>query len=95
MGLFRRYLSGENPAIRYLADSAYWLYIAHHPLVALLQSLIRPWDLSPMLKWLILSTSLIGVLLITYHYLVRSTWIGWLLNGRRIPRSAKPTASAR
>ena len=93
MGLFRRYLSGENPAIRYLADSAYWLYIAHHPLVALLQSLIRPWDLSPMLKWLILSTSLIGVLLITYHYLVRSTWIGWLLNGRRIPRSGKPTAS--
>ncbi len=93
MGLFRRYLSGENPVIRYLADSAYWLYIMHHPLVALLQSLIRPWDLSPFLKWLILSVSLIGVLLVSYHYLVRSTWIGWLLNGRRIPRSGKPTSN--
>jgi len=94
MGLFRRYLSGENPAIRYLADSAYWLYIAHHPLVALLQSLIRPWDLSPVLKWLILSASLIGVLLVSYHYLVRSTWIGWLLNGRRIQRAGKPASTA-
>ena len=92
MGLFRRYLSGESPVIRYLADSAYWLYIAHHPLVALIQSLIRPWDLPPMLKWMILSTLLIGVLLLTYHYLVRGTWIGWLLNGRRIPRSRNPSA---
>lgn len=97
LGLFRRCLSGENPGVRYLADSAYWLYIAHHPLVALLQSLIRPWDLPPLFKWLILSVMLIGVLLLSYQLLVRNSWLGALLNGRRSkpkPPDAPPAVSS-
>jgi hypothetical protein len=88
IGLLNRYLKHENRTLRYLADSAYWLYIAHHPLVALIQSLMRPWDLPALLKWLMLCVSLIGVLLLSYHFLVRNTWIGWLLNGRRAPAVA-------
>jgi hypothetical protein len=30
------------------------------------------------------------ILLVTYHYLVRFTWIGAILNGRRQPRTARP-----
>lgn len=86
IGLFRRWLRHENPRVRYLADSAYWLYIAHHPLVALLQSWMRPWDLPALLKWVLLSASLVVLLLVSYRWLVRDTWIGWLLNGRRMPR---------
>jgi hypothetical protein len=29
------------------------------------------------------------ILLVTYHYLVRFTWIGAMLNGRRHPRGEK------
>jgi hypothetical protein len=29
------------------------------------------------------------ILLVTYHYLVRFTWIGAILNGRRHPRPVK------
>jgi hypothetical protein len=29
------------------------------------------------------------ILLVTYHYLVRFTWIGAILNGRRHPRPEK------
>ena len=83
LGLFRRYLDRENPSIRYLADSAYWLYIAHHPVVALFQGWMRSWDLDPLLKWALLTVFLLGVLLGSYHLLVRNTWLGVLLNGRR------------
>jgi hypothetical protein len=82
IGLFRRHLSGENRTLRYLSDSAYWLYIAHHPLVALIQSILRPWDAPALLKWFVLVLTLLSVLLLSYHVMVRNTPIGWLLNGR-------------
>ena len=87
IGLLNRYLKHENRTIRYLSDSAYWLYIAHHPLVALFQSGMRPWDLPGLLKWAMLCVSLISVLLLSYHFLVRRTWIGWVLNGRQVRSS--------
>src|ERR1039457_546176 len=40
-GTFLRWLSRPVPAIRYLSDAAYWLYIAHLPLVAALQVACR------------------------------------------------------
>ena len=91
IGLFSRYLKSENPTIRYLADSAYWLYLAHHPLVALFQSGLRPWDAPALLKWLVLCVGLILVLLLSYALLVRHTWLGTLLNG---PRDRRAPAKA-
>jgi hypothetical protein len=35
------------------------------------------------------------VLFLSYHYLVRPTFIGQLLNGRKIPRKAAPPPSPR
>jgi len=84
IGLLNRFLKHENQTIRYLSDSAYWLYIAHHPLVAVLHTWLRPWDLPAVAKWLILLAMLITVLLISYQTLVRYTWIGRLLNGPRV-----------
>ena len=37
----------------------------------------------------------IPILLLSYHYLVRFTWVGAILNGRRHPRAGKlPPANA-
>lgn len=89
IGLFRSILKQENSTIRYLSDSSYWLYLAHLPLVIWAQTMIRSWPGPALVKWLALTLVMTGFLLFTYQTLVRYTWIGLLLNGRR-KRSAPP-----
>ena len=86
IGLAMRVASTPNTAIRYVADASYWIYLVHLPIVAAFQVLVGhlPWHWA--LKFpLVLGVSLL-VLFASYHYLVRSTFIGQVLNGRRYPR---------
>ncbi|MBI4892250.1 MAG: acyltransferase family protein [Acidobacteria bacterium] len=86
IGLFLRRCSDPSPRTRYLSDSAYWLYLFHPPVLVAIQI--------PMLglAWPVAVKFLIGILLATpvllysYDLLVRDTWIGVILNGRRYPR---------
>lgn len=83
IGLFRRVFPKENKRVRYLSDSAYWLYVAHLPLVMAMQVWMSPWDLPHYLKLAIICVSIMAVLLVMYEYLVRYTLIGAMLNGRK------------
>jgi peptidoglycan/LPS O-acetylase OafA/YrhL len=83
LGLFQRYFSRRSFALRYMADSAYWLYLAHLPVVVLLQILMADWPGSVTMKFLALNVIAIALLLASYHWSVRYTWLGTLLNGRR------------
>jgi len=85
MGMFHALIKKENILIRYLSDSSYWIYIIHLPLVVVLQFLVREWPINGLLKFLLINIATITLLLVSYHLLVRSTWIGWLLNGRMMP----------
>lgn len=85
VGLSVRFLSGHSRVGRYLADSSYWVYILHLPLVMLAQVWIQDW---PGAWWLKLGGIAVGVTavgLITYELLIRHTFMGRWLNGRRIP----------
>lgn len=84
--VFRRKFPAENPTIRYLSDSSYWLYLVHLPLVVEGQSIISKWNLPSGVKFLGLVTVLTVLLLISYQLLVRYTVIGLFLNGTRNPR---------
>lgn len=90
IGLFRKYLGGENRTVRYLSDSAYWLYLAHLPLVILMQAWIRTWEVPAAAKFSLICVAVTGLLLITYQIAVRPTWIGWLLNG---PTGRRPVTA--
>lgn len=93
MGMFHALIKKENAFIRYLSDSSYWLYIVHLPLVIALQFLVREWPIDALLKFLLINIATITILLISYHLLVRSTWIGWLLNGRVMPWFSKASTT--
>lgn len=84
IGLFRKFVSTERKWIRYLSDASYWMYVAHLPLVLAAQLWVRDWALAAELKFLIVCGSVSLVLLISYEYAVRYTWIGALLNGRKV-----------
>jgi ABC-type multidrug transport system ATPase subunit/peptidoglycan/LPS O-acetylase OafA/YrhL len=88
-----RFLAHASDRVRYVADASYWIYIVHLPVVAAMQVLVGhlPWHWSVKFP-LILLVSL-AVLLLSYRILVRPTFIGQLLNGRKYPRIADASAS--
>ena len=83
IGFFRAFFSGENPRIRYISDSSYWLYIMHLPVIMFVQALISTWDMPSILKFLIACAATTLPLLLIYEFVVRYTFIGTLLNGKR------------
>lgn len=80
-----KFFSGASAIRRFVADSSYWIYIIHLPLVMAGQVLM----LNAPLPWwgkmtvIVVGTAALG--LITYKLLVRHTFLGAGLNGRRIP----------
>ncbi|MFG6464180.1 ATP-binding cassette domain-containing protein [Roseateles sp. DXS20W] len=85
-GAALRFLSGHHPAIRYVADASYWIYLVHLPLVAALQVWVGDWPLHWGLKYPFIVATTLAPLLLSYQWLVRPTPIGRLLNGRAYPR---------
>lgn len=83
IGLALRFLSGHSPALRYVADASYWMYLIHLPLVMALQVAVAKLDWPAPLKLLVILFGVFAVMLTTYHWLVRNTWLGAWLNGRR------------
>jgi peptidoglycan/LPS O-acetylase OafA/YrhL len=86
IGAAQRFLSRPDPWRRYLADASYWIYLVHLPLVFWLQVAVQDWPLSWALKFPLVLGVAVLLLLITYHGLVRSTWVGAWLSGRRYVR---------
>ena len=81
--LGQRYLAGKNPFLSFVADSSYWVYLLHLPIVIFLQTLLVPLSLP---LWLKFSMVLLGTVIpcmATYVVFVRYTPLGWLLHGKR------------
>ena len=85
-GLFIRYASKHSAIMRYVSDSSYWVYLIHLTLTAYLPGLIVSWGIPAPLKFLFVLVVSGLISFVSYHYLVRSTFIGELLNGRRYSR---------
>ena len=85
-GLALRYFDAERPLGRYMADGSYWIYLMHMPVVITFQMVLSPLPWSSAIK-VVLVVALATITLVTsYDLLVRATWVGALLNGRRYGR---------
>lgn len=94
LSLALRFASGRSAVRRYLADASYWIYLIHLPLVMVGQVLV----VNAVLPWFVKFGLVIGgtmaVSLISYELLVRHSFMGRWLNGRRIPWHRTPNAAA-
>ncbi len=90
IGVFRKRCQRPNAIVRYVADSSYWMYLIHLPIVVWLQVAVAEFPLYWSLKLTFISTMTIATSLLTYDLLVRSTFVGWVLSGRRRDRVVAP-----
>jgi glucan biosynthesis protein C len=94
VGFALKHLSTPGSLRRYWADSSYWLYIAHLPLVTALQVIALQVDWHWSIELTLILAISTGLLLLSYKYFVRSTWLGAILNGaRRPPPGLEPSAA--
>jgi glucans biosynthesis protein C len=87
-GTATRFLSAESSVVRYLSDSSYWVYLVHLPVVVALQVWVSQWPLGWQLKYALILVIAVPILLASYQLLVRNTFLGAWLNGRRYPGAA-------
>ncbi|HUO90871.1 MAG TPA: acyltransferase family protein, partial [Rhizomicrobium sp.] len=87
IGLALRFMANHSPVRRYIADSSYWLYLVHVPLVMALQIAVSqlPWPW--FVKFPLVLAVAFPILFASYRLFVRYTFIGAILNGRRESRS--------
>ena len=84
MGLFRTVLGGERRWVRYLSDSAYWVYLIHLPLVIWAQMVVQDLPWPGVVKFSAICGGVTLVSLLSYQLLVRYTAIGTILNGKKV-----------
>jgi glucan biosynthesis protein C len=76
-------LNGSNKLLRYVADSSYWVYIVHLPILFVIQYWLMDCEFGLVTKYSISVLLTLGLGLFSYQLLVRRTPIGNLLSGRR------------
>jgi peptidoglycan/LPS O-acetylase OafA/YrhL len=93
-GAFVRYLSIPRPVVRYISDASYWMYLLHVVPITWCAGLLARSDAPAFAKFGVVLGVTIAVTVVTYHYFVRSTAVGELLNGRRYPRRVHDTGTS-
>jgi ABC-type multidrug transport system ATPase subunit len=93
LGLGLKFCAGESRVRRYLADSSYWVYLAHLPVVAFFDIVVRTWPVHWSVKFAFVLGASFSVLFASYHLLVRPTFIGEWLNGRKYPLRRRAAAA--
>src|SRR5688572_30069432 len=90
LGLFPRHFATSRGAWKYLADASYWCYLAGFPIQTALQIWLAPHALPILAEFLFVNVLTFGLLLASYEWLVRHSWVGLMLNGKRPARVAEP-----
>ncbi|MDB5208674.1 MAG: 2,3,4,5-tetrahydropyridine-2,6-carboxylate N-succinyltransferase [Flavisolibacter sp.] len=81
LGTGQKISNRESKLVRYFSDSSYWVYLVHVPIL-LTMKIVFPDGVS-LISFLTLLLVVLLISLFSYHFLVRNTIIGAILNGKR------------
>ena len=82
IAFFLTYFNSYSPRLTYLMDAAYWVYIIHLPIVALIPGLLAVVSLPSGIKFVITFSVTAIFCFASYKYFVRGTFIELFLNGK-------------
>jgi peptidoglycan/LPS O-acetylase OafA/YrhL len=89
----RRWLDGRSATMRWIADSSYWVYIVHLPVLFAIQYPLLDLRMHWTAKFAISTVSTLALSFASYQLLVRYTLLGKLLNGR-VPKAQRQEGPA-
>ena len=81
--IFYKFINKPSSKIRYLSNASYYIYIIHIPFIILFQGMFSSLVIHHSVKFILIIILTTGISLITYHYFVRNTFMGILLNGKK------------
>lgn len=82
----KQYLDRKNSVLRVISRSSYWVYIVHLPILLVIQYWLMNIELGVSVEYFLSSFGTFCIGLGSYYLLVKSTPIGWLLNGKPKPK---------
>ncbi|MEO0339564.1 MAG: acyltransferase family protein, partial [Bacteroidota bacterium] len=82
-GIFVQYYSQASKRLRYISDGSYWVYLIHLPFTILIPGYLAGLPLAAIFKFLITLIITTVICFSSYHFLVRKTFIGQFLNGKK------------
>ncbi len=83
LGVGLRWIRGRGPVMRLLAETSFWVYLVHVPIVALMQIVLLPMPWPVPIKFLIVSAVALGLSVASYGPIVRHSLVGAIINGAR------------
>lgn len=97
VGLFGMALRSHrpiHPLLGYVANGSFWIYLFHHPVVGLVHTSLKTFDVNPTVKFALTGCLAMALSLTTFEVAVRRTWIGRLLGVKQVADSQPNTALA-
>ena len=81
---FKKFADKKNNIWQYVSQSSYWVYLIHFPIQHMLFVFVLRNNIqSAIILFILLLTISTLLSFLTYHYFVRSSFIGKILNGRK------------
>ena len=84
LALFTRFCKEPSKMLRYISDSSYWIYIIHVAVIPFTGPIFYSKNVNLYLQFFLTSILTTTICFLSYHYLVRKTFIGKFLNGKKI-----------
>ena len=85
IGLAENKFGSYSSISRFCSDGTYWMYLIHLPIVAFITAFMFQFEFLAEIKFLLAIIMTTLLCLTTYKFLVRSTYLGLLLNGKIYP----------